>query len=330
MKALVTPRVPQQYGGDLPEHVTMEKLASIKWEVRRTVEKHKDVVGALPEIPIIRATPIPAKPLVFTHSQTGARATSLAFDTKYVTYVSQEIYLQNDVNEAWSTVLDLNNLHAGVVFSVNFSTKPGRDHLGQQLDTILLRNGVACTTAKKLAKNKILWFYHGKPLNDGNLSVCITVNQDQFTMSYQADGSPRDCFIIHGDTPISKLGKAQIGAVKGMKFYLTIFFNLKSGRTGTVNVLDQKDLGYIHASAVPKSIPSTPRSALPLFVKLELSGDQTTECQNVLDAYDVGKDFQIMRSVKQPAHQTIVYYRDLPESQYSAMLNSVYAPLKGQ
>src|SRR5271163_2954726 len=79
---------------------------------------------------------------------------------------------------------------------------------------------------KKLAQDKILWFYHGKRLNDGHLSVCITVTQDQFTMSYQADGSPNDAFIIHGDTPISKLGKAQIGDVKGMPFYLTIFFNL--------------------------------------------------------------------------------------------------------
>lgn len=331
MQALVTPRVPQEYGGDLPEFVTMEKLADIKREVSTTVEKHKDLVGALPEIPIIRGTPIQAKPFVFTHAQTGATATSLAFNGRYATYVSQPIYLQqNDTSEAWSTVLDLNNLHAGVVFSVILSNKPGFDHLGRQLDTILLRNGVTGTAAKKLSRDKMLWFYHGKPLNDGHLSVCITVNQDQFTMSYQADGSPRDVFIIHGDTPISKLGRAQIGGVKGMKFYLNIFFNLKSGKPGIVNVLDQKNVGYIHAPSVRKTPPSLLRSALPLFVKLELSGEQTTECQNILDAYDVGNDFQIMRSVKQLAHQTIVYHKDLPESQYSAMLNTVYAPLKGQ
>lgn|SRR5271170_1062232 len=98
------------------------------------------------------------------------------------------------------------------------------------------------------------------------------------------------------------------------KFYLSIFFNLKSGKPGIVNVLDQKNVGYIHAPSVPKTLPSLPRSTLPLFVKLELSGEQTTECQNVLDAYDVGNDFQIMRSVKHLAHQTIVYHKDLLES----------------
>ena len=323
MQALVTPRVPQEYDEDRLEFVTMEKLAEIKRAVRATVEKHKDVVGALPEIPIIRGTPIPAKPFVFIP---GTRSQSLTFQRGYNRYISQPIYLQEPhTGEARSTVLDLNNLHAGVVFSVILSNKRGEDLIGQQLDTILLRNGVTGTAAKKLSQEKILWFYHGKPLNDGQLSVCITVTQDQFTMSYQTDGSPKDAFIIHGDTPISKLGKAQIGNVKGMPFYLTIFFNLKYGQTGFVNVLYQKGLGYIHSPEI-----LSPRSALPLYVGLELSGEQTRTCQNLLDAYDVGKEFKIQRSVKQPAHQTLVYHKDLPESQYSERLNTVYTPLKNQ
>jgi len=72
------------------------------------------------------------------------------------------------------------------VFSVILSNKPGIDLFGNDSDTILLRNGVTGTAANKTAGDKIIWFYHGRLLNDGNLSVCIT--QDQFTMSYQADG----------------------------------------------------------------------------------------------------------------------------------------------
>jgi hypothetical protein len=136
-------------------------------------------------------------------------------------------------------------------------------------------------------------------------------------MSYQADGSPKDTFI--GDTPISKLGKAQIGNVKGVKFYLNIFFKLKEGQAGFVNVLDQKRLGYIHKPSDPE-ISSHPRSVLPLYVGLELTGEQTRSYHDVLDSYDIGKEFKILL---QPAHQTLVYHKDLPESQYSERLNRV-------
>ena len=93
------------------------------------------------------------------------------------------------------------------------------DLFGEKLDAILVCDGV---TGTELAQNKILWFYNGKPLNNGHISVCITVTQDQFTMSSRANGSPKDSFVIHGDTRISKLGKAQIGNVKGKKFYLNL------------------------------------------------------------------------------------------------------------
>ena len=139
-------------------------------------------------------------------------------------------------------------------------------------------------------------------------------------MSHQAEGSPKDTFI--GDTPMSKLGKAQIGNVKG-EIYL---FKLKEGQAGFVNVLDQKRLGYIHKPSDPE-ISSHPRSVLPLYVGLELTGEQTRSYHDVLDSYDIGKEFKILL---QPAHQTLVYHKDLPESQYSERLNRVYMPLKDQ
>lgn len=326
MQALVTPRVPQEYGPDILEFVSMEKLENIKRQVSHTYHDHKDRIPHLPVIPTIPATTIPAAPLVFLHTRGRSPTTTLEFCGND-TYVSQPISLQNgNQGQAWSTILDLNNLHPGIVFSVILSNKPGTDNLGNRNDTILLRNGVTGTAAKKTANNKILWFYHGKPLNDGHLSVCITVTQDQFTMSYQADGSG-NTFTIHGDTPISKLGKAQIGDVEGIPFFLSIFLKRKSGKNGFINVLDQKGIGYIHAapneSDEGKSVP-------PVFVKLALDSEQTTRLQNLLDFYDVGKVFHVNRSIKAPAHQTLVHQNDMPMDQYTDVIRDIYAPLQSQ
>jgi len=219
--------------------------------------------------------------------------------------------------------MDLNNLHPGVVFSVLLSNKADSDRIGNEPGTILLRNGVTGTAAKKTEGNKVMWFYHGKPLNDGHLSVCIT--QDQFTMAYQTDGTGSESFIIHGDTPISKLGKAQIGNVENIPFYC-IFLKRKSGPIGFINVLDQKGRGYIHAPSetpLPKYVPKD-----PVFVKLSLNGEQTIRLQNLIDFYDLGKDFRVQKSIKNPAHQTLIFHKDLPKEQYTDVIRDIYAPLR--
>lgn len=41
------------------------------------------------------------------------------------------------------------------------------DLQGKKLNTILFRNGVTATAAKKLKNKNISWFYHGRPLNNG-------------------------------------------------------------------------------------------------------------------------------------------------------------------
>jgi ubiquitin-protein ligase len=326
MQALVTPMVPQEYGPDLAEFVSMEKLDGIKRNVQKTYAEHKDKIPRLPVVPTISATRVSAKPLRFMHSWQRTITRALEFRGND-TYISQPIYLQCKNNEAWSTLLDLNNLHPGVVFSVILSNKPGTDHLGNHHDTILLRNGVTGTAAKKTDGNKLMWFYHGKPLNDGHLSVCITVSQDQFTMAYQTDGTGSQSFVIHGDTPISKLSKAQIGDVENVPFYLSIFLKRKSGPMGFINVLDQKGRGYIHAASetpLPKYVPT----ADPAFVKLSLNGEQTTRLQNLIDFYDLGKDFRIRRSMKDPAHQTLIFHKDLPKEQFTDVIRDIYAPLR--
>jgi ubiquitin-protein ligase len=327
MQALVTPRVPQDYGPDRHEFVSMEKLENIKREVHSTYIQNKARIPHLPVVPTVSATSISAKPFRFTHVK-GREPTRRLHFSGHDIYVSQAIFLQNARPAAWSTVLDLNNLPANVVFSVILSNRAGTDLFGNENDTILLRNGVTGTAAKKTANNKLVWFYHGKPLNDGHLSVCVTVTQDQFTMSYQADGTARDTFIVHGDTPISKLGKAQIGDVDGMPFYLNILFKRKSGRDGYINVLDQRGRGYIHG--VPPPTPQPLSFDSPVFVKLALTAEQTIHLQTLLDFYEIGKDFEVQRSVKTPAHLTLVHQNDMSKSHFTDMLRDIYAPLRDQ
>ena len=332
MQALVTPRVPQEYGGEVLEYVSMEKLKGIKRQVHQTYLEHKDRIPGLPVLPTITATSIHAKPFRFTHIR-GHKPTKRLDFTGLDVYVSQPISIQGTRPESWSALLDLNHLHPSVVFSVILSNKPGTDLFGNENETILLRNGVTGTAAKKVANEKMLWFYHGKPLNDGNLSVSITVTQDQFTMAYHADGTPHDTFLVHGDTPISKLGKAEIGDVEGMSFYLNIYLKLKSGRPGFINVLDQKGRGYVHGASDPVDlrVPRVEsRSDPPLFVKLLLTAEQTMRLQNLLDFYDVGKDFEVQRSIRKPAHQTLIHQNDLPTAQYTTVIKDIYAPLVNQ
>jgi hypothetical protein len=300
----------------------MEKLETIKAEVNRTYLDNKDWIPRLPTVPTIAAKSISAKPFIFTQRKRGSPTTSLDFGGND-TYVSQPFYLQNGSSDAWSTVLDLNNLHAGIVFSVILSNKPGTDNFGTHNDTILLRNGVTGTAAKKISQDKILWFYHGKPLNDGHLSVSVTVTQDQFTLAYKADGTARDTFIVHGDTPVSKLGRAQIGDVAGIPFYLSIFLKRKGGRGGFINVLDQRRLGYIHGTS---ALVSEPRKD-PLFVKLSLEREQTDGLHRLIDFYELGQDFQ-HKTIS--AHQTLVHRNDLSKERFNDIVDNVYGSWRGR
>ncbi|CAL5874058.1 uncharacterized protein PFLUO_LOCUS8345 [Penicillium psychrofluorescens] len=324
MQALVTPRVPQVHGPDKPEFVSMGKLKDIKQSVQATYHAHKHKISHLPAIPTIPATSIPAQPFSFTRLGMEEPSDLLEFKNED-TYISQKFYLQDPENpQAWSTVLDVKNLHPGVVFSVILSNKPGTDHTGGTNDTILLRNGVTGTAAKKLADRPIKWFYHGKPLNDQNLSVCITVTNDQFTISYKADGT--DSFLVHGDTPISKLGRAQIGNVKGVPFYLSIFLKRKSGEEGFISVLDQNQAGFIHGNTTtgPRDWYTDP----PALVKLALKYEQTASLQRAIDFYNLGMDFQVERNILVPAFQKLISSKDLPQGQYADVVNEVYTPLR--
>lgn len=329
MQALVTQRVPQTYGGDKPEFVSMGKLEQLKHSVHQTYMSHKDRFPLLPVIPMIPATSIPAEPFIFTKPDDEAPLDTLQFqaDDKYV---SQAIYLQDSQNPgSWSTTLDLRNLHPGVVFSVILSNKRGVDPSGHKNDTILLRNGVTGTAAKKRKGQPISWFYHGKPLNDRNLSVCITVTNDQFVFAYKDDDT--NTFIVHGDTPISKLGEAQIGNVSGIPFYLTILLKRKNGEEGFINVLEQNRTGYIHKSQA--SLLQRPQSQIPVSdkldktssIKLNFFGNQMARLQALIDFYELGMDFKVRKSILSPAESILIDSGDYAEDEFRRLTEELHA-----
>jgi ubiquitin-protein ligase len=325
MQALVTPKVPQDYGADRPEFVTMARLEEVKKSVERTYRAHKNEIPHLPVIPTVPAVHIPAKAFTFTRLGKEEVLKSLDFQNEDK-YISQTIYLQDyDKPQFWSTVLDLRNLHPGVVFSAILSNKPGADLVGRKSDTILIRNGVTGTAAKKRANLPLVWFYHGKPLNDQNLSLSITITNDQFTMAYKDENS--DKFLVHGDTPISKLGEAQIGNVKGIPFYLTIYLKRKSGDEGFISVLDQKGTGYIHANLTTLAVHQ-PSIHSPKSISLNLGSEQTARLQGVIDFYALGVDFKVQRSLMKPATLTLISADDVPSDEYTRIINNVYTPLR--
>jgi tRNA splicing ligase len=118
--------------------------------------------------------------------------------------------------------------------------------------------------------------------------------------------------------------------VEGMPFYLSIFLKRKSGRTGFINVLDQKGIGYIHGSSNIEQISPPVNAEPPLFIKLALNGEQTTRLQKILDFYEVGMDFQVKRSVRSTAHQTLIHCSDMPRDQYIDVVNGIYTDLRDQ
>jgi ubiquitin-protein ligase len=235
MQSLVSMSVEQEHGGDVQEFVTMEKLAWVEKEVKRVFNMHSKYFDKLPQIPLIYGVPCYAKTLEFPK----LLSTNLNQTPKI--YSSNPFFLQTDSSANNVTFsLDLSNLTENIVFSVVLSNSK-EDMIGSKSNTILVRNGVTGSAAKKRKGEEIKWFYHGIPLNRGDLKLTITVANNQFTMVYWEGDKP----IIHGDTPISYLGVAEIGDVSRIPFYLNIFLKKKSGGAITITSFETES-GFIH------------------------------------------------------------------------------------
>ena len=215
----------------------MSRLRQAKYDAKKTFETYKSRLPEVPRIPLVEATAVPAKSL-FAPSTIEAGRPDLI--------TSEPIFLQTGTDEVRSFAVDLSRLHAGIVFSVILSSSP-TDILGRELATILVRNGVTATAARKVKGKPMAWFYHGKPMNDGDMRLHVTIGRDQMTFAYYEDGR----LYVHGDCPLSRLSKEHIGDVKGIPFYVHIYTKDKqAGKepSSTIDLLDINGKGYIHES----------------------------------------------------------------------------------
>ncbi|KAH7382669.1 hypothetical protein DE146DRAFT_669459 [Phaeosphaeria sp. MPI-PUGE-AT-0046c] len=243
LSAIVSFYVMQQGGYEREEPVSMDHLHSVKENTNMIWRREQShFPNPIPRIPLVEATTVPAKPLFSPQK--------IAIGSKTV-MTSEPIFLQTGSDEVYSFAVDLTALHANIVFSVVLSNST--DLIGKKKRTILFRNGVTATAARKLANEPIKWFYHGKPMNDGDMRLHVSVGRNQMTFAYYENGR----LYVHGDTPVSKLDKATIGNVRDMPFYVHIFTNDKSlgsvplkGRpepgSCVIEVLDIEGKGYIH------------------------------------------------------------------------------------
>jgi ubiquitin-protein ligase len=238
MSAIVSVYVPQEYGPDRPEWVTMEKLSDVKRYAKESYHDHKHCMPAVPRIPLVEATEVPAKALAFPRD-------IIAWESAKVT--AGPIFLQTKDSTVHSFFLDLSELHEGIVFSIILSNSE-TDILGKKPATVLIRNGVTATAARKRANEDTKWFYHGKPMNDGDMRLHVTIGADQMTLAYYSNGRR----YIHGDCPLSRLTASEIGDVRGVPFYVHIFTKRKSGLPAKILMLPTDGKGYIYQDSEEK------------------------------------------------------------------------------
>jgi hypothetical protein len=220
----------------------MERLQTIKKDALATYKKHKKLFPRVPRVPLVEATMVPATslfaPQTFKAGKPG-------------TIISEPIFLQTGSNEVHSFAIDLSGLHPGIVFSVVLSNSS--DLQGKGSKTILVRNGVTATAARKRVNEKAVWFYHGKPMNDGDMRLHVSIGRDQMTFAYYEDGDDR--LYVHGDCPVSRLSVDEIGDVKDIPFHVYIYTKDKNAGTrqhlwpATLEILDIEGKGYIHESS---------------------------------------------------------------------------------
>jgi ubiquitin-protein ligase len=222
MVSVVSIKVPQQYGDDQIEYVSMEKLAQTKIDVQRAYSMYKHVIPPIPRLRRVYGRSVPAYDLDMGDIKVLKEEQIVK---------SRPFRLQSKSKEDQvTTCIDLTNLTSNMVFSVVMTTD-ATDLVGTYRDTVLVRNGVTGTAAKKIRSGKTLWYYHGTPMNTGENLLQITIAQDQMTMCLIDRTSAADVKnmkrIVHGDVPVSFLTKYQLGDVRGREFRLCIYVKVK-------------------------------------------------------------------------------------------------------
>jgi len=227
MQSIVSFTVPQMHGGEIQEFVSMESLKSGYTNVQETIKKYSQYVPDIPEIPANLAVEVPAEQLDFprilrVESPSGQSNKSFERIFKSGGFMIDE-------NTSYTCGFNLSNLTENYVFSVVLTTDPG-DLTGRNPNTVLFRNGVTGSAAIKTNKpdSKIKWYYHGKPLNQSELKLTITISNGQFTFAY-SDITTKSQWVVHGDYPVAYLDNTSAGNISNKVFYLVLYFRRKFG-----------------------------------------------------------------------------------------------------
>lgn len=243
LQAIVSTKVDQTDGSQITEFVTMEMLSAVYENVKSTYQLCKAIMPSKRKIALIEGIPVQTK-----YFYLPEKISSLT-ENEDLLINSDPIMLQVTDNlmkeNIFSIGFNLSDLktNPSTVFSIILSNTPS-DTLGKESNTVLVRNGVTATAAKKRAGGTMQWFYHGKPMNQQNLKLIVTVGYNQFCISY-LDGDKK---IIHGDRPVSFLTRAEIGDVTGQPFYLSVFMKNKGGPSVTIKTFVPEE-GYVHPVA---------------------------------------------------------------------------------
>ena len=274
LQSIVTINVPQQYGPEIQEFVTMEKLKKIHLEVDKTYNRYSRLMPEGLIIDGILSNKVITEQFIFKENQFISNTNNA--DNADSVIVSDPVTITS--KKVLSIGLDLSKLQKNVntVFSIVLTTNP-KDLVGKIKDTILFRNGVTGTAAAKKGP-KTNWFYHGRPLNQENLKVVVTLGHEEFTISYSVNDEP---YVIHGDLPVAFLTKKDIENLRpGLKFYLCLLLKNKGGQQVSVNLfkpecgLISKPVSVVPVSVVPVSVVPVsvvPVSVVPVSVVLSVS-----------------------------------------------------------
>ncbi len=341
LQSIVSVTVPQEYGEDKEEFVSMETLSSIHQNVDYTYNEYKKYMPQEKPVKKIEAIAVKAKSFEFPNviiANTDQR-------DKIVS--SNPIYLQreNKADNVYCCEFDLSDLsnNRSTVFSIVLSNDR-TDMTGRKATTILIRNGVTATAAKKKLNGRTKWFYHGKPMNQNDLKLIVTVGYDQFTISYvDSDGKN----IVHGDCAVSFLTEAEIGNVKNMPFFLNIFLKNKKGKPVTIKT-KSSETGYLHPRDIANIVaPEAQKQIvekspvyislglkLPVYISLGLDGLDTEELKNkiieklVEHKIDHAK-YKIKRGIKDLAHLTLAFNSDFDSiEEYAEFIETNYSSNK--
>ncbi|CAF0834261.1 unnamed protein product [Brachionus calyciflorus] len=254
LQVIVSVKVKQMYGDEKVELVSMEKMIEQHKQVNQIWAKYKHYFPNCPKFERVLAKKVPVgQKIEFDHN---------VIQLPYVK--SRKVFSSSPFNlnkSDFSVLIDLTDLkklpydnykYNYVISFVISNSKT--DLIGSDPNTVLIRNGITGTAAKKLKSGETNWFYHGKPLVYFD-KIMITVSRRQVTMVV-ADNMDKLNLKIHGDTVLTYLTDAEMrDSIKDELFYFNILVQAKNTIPASqdlpklrIHIETNNKFGFVHPS----------------------------------------------------------------------------------